>query len=179
MRYLLAIIAKILAVVIVFVAHICAVNILPYPFNHLNLVFFSSFYFLIFSSDKQIYWFVLPLSLLTEIFSSTPFGTGSIALIGSLFAVNWLLLNVFTTRSFITVILSFLIGYAFYRLIFITVLFLFNFIGVTVDISLSGIFLANLGAEISVNAILVLAAYPFSTLITTRPNPRYLSNRIS
>lgn len=177
MRIFWGTVIKIIAVFLVFTINIFTVNILPYPFNHLNSIFIGTFLFLIFSKNSRAFWFAAPLALLSEFFSSMPFGANTAALLASMLVIEWTLVNLLTTRTILTCLASFLIGFITYRFVFIAVLIFFQLLNLSDKIILTKIFFANIGVELAVNALLTLLLYPVISFFIRRPNPRYLTGR--
>ncbi|MDD2757872.1 MAG: hypothetical protein PHD72_00670 [Patescibacteria group bacterium] len=177
MRIFWGALIKIFAVVAVFTLNIFAMNVLPFPFNRLNIIFTGVFLFLLFGKNNRAFWFIAPLALLAEFFSSMPFGANAAAIIAGMVVIEWTLLNLLTTRTLLTCGAAFLIGFVVYRLTFIAALIFFQLLGLSDKIALTKIFFANIGTELAVNIIFVLLLYPIISFFVQRPNPRYLTGR--
>ena len=108
-----------LTILLILVAHIFVVNFLPFPFDHINIIFSSLLLMLTVTSDKKVIWLALVISYFSELFSSIPFGVGTAALIASLLIINWFQLNILTNRSVYMVFLSALLGLSAYRFLFV------------------------------------------------------------
>ncbi|MBI5221474.1 MAG: hypothetical protein HY979_01575 [Candidatus Magasanikbacteria bacterium] len=94
-------------------------------FNLLNFTL-AVLLWVIISNPRGNYWpYILYVAFVNELFEKTVFGITFLPLIFTLLFVHWLLLNIFTNRSLITVFLSGFSAVVFYRLLFIGSNFLY------------------------------------------------------
>ncbi|MCX6779675.1 MAG: hypothetical protein NT034_00660, partial [Candidatus Magasanikbacteria bacterium] len=95
------------------------------PFNLINITL-ALLLWVIVSNPRGNYWpYILYVAFVNELFEKTSFGITALPLIFTLLFVHWLLLNIFTNRSLITVFLSGFCALILYRLLFIGSDFLF------------------------------------------------------
>lgn len=122
MKKIFGILMFLLYIVAILATHIFIINFLPYPYNHINVIF--SVFILLFtiSTHKKMIWLALFVSYFSEMFGSAPFGIGTFSLLTSLIAANWLQFNVFSNRSFYMIFFSAIIGMILYRVIFLILL---------------------------------------------------------
>ncbi len=114
-------------IILILASHIFIINFLPYPFNHTNVIFVLSLLILTLSSNNKMIWLTLIISYFSELFSSIPFGIGTFSLLFSLLIINWFQFNILTNRSISMIFLSAVLGITLYRLLFITLLTIYNY----------------------------------------------------
>lgn len=127
MQILWKIIAFFFYIFLILVAHIFVVNFLPYPFNHINIIFSFPLLLLIISPSKKVLWIALIISYISELLSSIPFGVGTASLFISLLIINWFQLNILTNKSIYMIFLSAVLGIALYRVLFVFLLTMNNY----------------------------------------------------
>lgn len=171
MKLLFLILSRTVFVFVIFFIQYCALNILPFPLNSLNFVFLSLILSIVFMEESAL-WLVIPMALLLESFSATPFGILSVSLLISLAIVSWMFKNILTSKSAPIVFLALFIGLAVYRTIFFTLLFLDEFfLRKPLSSNLSEI-LVSFGVEFSVTAISTLIIYLIVSVVVRRLLPK-------
>lgn len=163
--------------IVVFIAHIVAANILPYPANHINIILITLFLLAIYSQITYLVWYSLPLMFFSELFCSTPFGVSTISLLVSLAILNWILLNVLTTRTILIVAISSIIILMAYRVIFMILLTIVNMMRDLGGVSISKAILAEFGIEMIVNTATALVIYLIISLFSKRKRSIVLSDK--
>lgn len=164
-----------IGIVGIFFLHAVFTTIAPFPFNGFNSIFFFLICFMVYNNTPRKLWLVVPLSLLLEIFSSTPFGVQTVALFTSLTIVNFLLTNFFTNRSLYNVFLVGAAGLATFHFVFRATLFLYSLVTRTSFI-LPPQLLLSLGNEILCTSLALALVYALTARRLKRLNPRYLSS---
>ena len=124
-RYLL-ITAALLAGVVV---HIVLQDLLPAPFNRLNVVFILVLGLVVLFRDLRIIWVGIGLGFILEIFSVTPFGAIMISLLVGLWAGGWILLRLLSSHTFGVIFFATAVGIIVYRLVLSGLLWIFNLFG--------------------------------------------------
>lgn len=157
MQFFLNIIIRSVLVLLIFIIHIIASNLLLPPFNYLNIIFITAISLLIFNK-KNLFFYIFFISLLLELFMSTPWCLNTVALILSFIVIDWILLNLLTDRSVVTVLITSLVGMILYRIIFLSLLAVWNFIFSTTLIFDKTIFLDTLIISV-VNTIAIILIY--------------------
>lgn len=158
----------------IFVAHILILSILPWPFNHINIILIIFLWFIIYNGNERILWLIFPLSFLLELFVSFPFGLTSAALLFTLLIMHWLLVNFFTNRSLYIVFLAGFLGISIFRFSFILLLLAANFFNPNFTLSWPEIF-TNIFYEITLTTGVFFFFFLFTRLFFKRLNPKYLS----
>jgi len=108
------------------ITQIFFINILPLTAHKLNLVLIALVFILIFNSYQKALQWAVGLGLLIDLYSFLPFGFYTINLIIVLLIINFLLTNVFTNKSFYSVLILIILATFFYNLIFIIFSYLTN-----------------------------------------------------
>ena len=108
-----------------FLIHLIFINLLPSPFNNINLIFLYLLWQII-HYNKLPVWQSLVLAGLLELFSSTPFGINLIIYPASFTLLFWISKNILVNRSFYTIIITTALGVVLFRLIFIIALLILN-----------------------------------------------------
>lgn len=158
----------------IFIAHVLILNILPFPFNHLNIILIIFLWLIIYSGSERILWLALPLAFLLELFVSSPFGLTSVALIFTLMVMHWILRNIFTNRSLYIVFFAGFLGIAIFRFSFLTILLLINLFNSDFTLSWPEV-LTNIFYEIVLTTALFFLIYLLTILFFKRLNPKYIS----
>ena len=127
MRSLASILLFIVYMISILVGHIFVINFLPYPYNHLHVIFSILALSLSISTDRKIILLALCTSYIAELFGSTPFGLNTFSLLSSLLIMHWLQFNIFSNRSFYMIFFSVLMGMSLYRGIFLACLTINNY----------------------------------------------------
>lgn len=172
----LSVIFRIAISLLIFVIHICLANLLPPPWNHINILILIAVWFLIFRDQSNFIRYIFALSVVSELFHSTPFGINTAALLITVAILDWLLLNVLTNRFFLIVFVAGALSIALYRVCAIALLYLWNlFSGGSVYLSQN--FLFALLWECAINGAVLTIAYLIPTIYTKKMNPSYLTER--
>lgn len=174
MKTIIKIIITIIIIISILVIHISIRKFSPFPFNYLNTIFLAAISLIIFTNDFKILFQLLVPTFLLELFSSTPFGLNTAALILSLSILSWFLINIFTNYSMYMVGLAGLIGMISYRLLFILFLLgtriFFNF-----NFSLTKEALLEWLWEIILTVIFVVILYLIISSFSGRFKPHYVA----
>lgn len=176
MKIFLNWLGTILIIFIIFIIHIGVANILPYPFNNINIVFLILAWQIFFNNHPHAIWYILPLAFLLELFTVAPFGINSISLLISLITTKWLLDNIFTNRSFYIVFLSSAISLAIYRITFILLNYSINLFLYHTKIVISKSFI-EVGMEIILTSLLMTGFYFINFFFIKKFNPKYLGDK--
>lgn len=89
-----------------------------FPLTYLHTVFIMVVWLIFYQATPRILWVALVPALILELFSATPFGVASCALMVTFGLMTWLLFRVFPNRSILIVGLAGLVGMILYRFIF-------------------------------------------------------------
>lgn len=127
MRSLASILLFILYMISILIGHIFVINFLPYPYNHLHVIFGILALSLSIGTNRKIILLALCTSYIAELFGSTPFGLNTLSLLLSLLMMHWLQFNIFSNRSFYMIFFSTLMGMSLYRGIFLASLTVNNY----------------------------------------------------
>ena len=157
--------------------HLSIINLFPYPFNYINILFVIMIWPLIFSEKKRLLTLAVPLTFFMELFSSAPFGINIVSIICSLIFVRWLLLNLFTNRSIYIVFLAGLFVTITYRLLFMLFLFGASLIQHHNNFSFSIFLFINALWSSFLTAVLLVLAYTMMSIYRRRFNPGYIIPR--
>lgn len=168
----------ILLVISIFVAHVLILTILPFPFNHINIILILFLWFIIYNGNDRILWLVLPLAFLLELFVSFPFGLTSAALLLTLLVMHRLLVNFFTNRSLYIVFLAGFLGITIFRFSFIIFLLVINLFNSEFSVSWPEIF-TNVFYEIILTTGVFFLFYLSTRIFFKRLNPKYISRHHS
>lgn len=162
----------------ILIAHIFDINFLPYPFNHINIIFSLLLLFLTVGSDRKIIWLGLIISYFLELFSGSPFGIGMASTIISLLVINWFQLNILTNRSGYMVFISLLLGIALYRTFFVIFLTINNYFSHQDGLSYKEIII-NAGWEIALSSVVVFILHFVASKFLKRFRPARARNEVS
>lgn len=170
---ILLVVFRLLLIIILFATQILISNLLPEPFNKINIILITMMAALIFSFAKNFFPYLFGLSLLTELFHVTPFGFMTASLLVSMFILEWLLVNVLTNRFFLIVFIAGIIGVFTYRLFYIFLSYLWRVIaGGSFVLNTGALF--GFGAETVINASTLTLIYIAASLFFRKLNPRYV-----
>lgn len=169
-HYLRRSIFFLLALALIFVAHTAVSYLLPFPFNQINVAFLSLMWLVVYRNDSHMLWLALGITILIDVFSSSPFGLLSASVIIALVSVRRLFFVVFTNYSWYNVLLLGLVGYVFYKIMIylsfiILAIFTRSFTSITLPNPYASFF------EIGVNAAVFLCIYAVASLAA--PRKRY------
>lgn len=170
MKLLSRIIALAIYLIIILAAHIFIINFLPYPFNHINIIVALFLLIITVSVNNRVIWLALAVSYVAELFSSIPFGIGTISLLCTLFIINWFQFNILTNRSVYMIFLSAVLGITLYRVLFVSFLTVHSSFR-----SLPGLpykeIIADTGWEILLSSLLLFVLYFINTHIIKLLHP--------
>lgn len=175
-RRFIAVLAKITLALAIFIVHIAIANILPPPWNKINLILLASIWLLIFRDNFNFIYYAFALSILSEFFHSTPFGLNTAALIITVIIFDWLLLNLLTNRFFLIVTVAGTLSVVVYRLITLILIYIWNIFS-DGSVLLGESFYLDLLWESAVNGAVLTIAYLVPILFFKKLNPRYLTDR--
>lgn len=178
MKLVWAILSKFLIILSILVLHFLIINFLPYPINHINIIFLSLLWLIILYPKQNILWIALAVLYISELFTSMAFGISSIAMLISLSAVSWFLFNIFTDRSFPVIILSSVIGLILYRFLFFLFLIFYNLYAHQ-NLLPGKEILADVLWEIFLSSLILSVIYLISYRFSRRLNPKYIDIRSS
>ncbi len=164
---------KIFLVFAIFVAHIWINNVLPYPFEHINLIFTFLFLYLLSDDSGTALWYGLTLGLFLELFVSSTFGVTLAALFFCLLSTRWLLTYFLTNRSFYIVAFASALSIFMYRIYFLGLNSLTNFFFKRNFLYTSRT-TADYAYEIILTAIFTMVVYLVASQISKKLNPRYV-----
>lgn len=150
--------------------------LLPFPFNQINLIFIYVVWLNVNNSSGRVLRIALLLSFFTELFSSSPFGFSTLALLLSLIVLQWFLNNIFTNHSWYVVMITGGISLIGYRLLFFVLLIIAHVFSPKL-MAFDIIPWTNITIEALMSALGLTLFYGGTTLILKRFNPKYISVR--
>ncbi|HLD61144.1 MAG TPA: hypothetical protein VJA27_03385 [Patescibacteria group bacterium] len=159
----------------IFFLHAVLFTIAPFPLNSINSIFVAMIWLMLYTNTARVLWLVIPFALLTEIFSSLPFGFQSIALFTSLTIVNFLLVNFFTNRSVYIIFFIGLSSVFTYHVLLRFMLFVHSLITKTV-FTLPRQMLFSIMSEVLLTSLVLVLLYLLTARRLKRLNPTYLSS---
>lgn len=95
----------------------------PAPFRQLNILYIFFTWMIIYRNKINFYWVALILSILSELFSSYPFGISTLACLISLFIAHRLFFVVFANFSWYSIFLLGFLSGLLYKIIFYLLFF--------------------------------------------------------
>ncbi|MBU2472595.1 hypothetical protein KKE74_01015 [Patescibacteria group bacterium] len=113
-----------------------------------NLILILILTLVVLKTFERIWWIVVLIGFLIELFSGLPFGLISLSLIGSVYSIDWLNRNVFSTTNFWAMISLIVLGSLIYSILIIILAILFQ-----IDLILN---LQHLFIELSYNLIMAI-----------------------
>jgi len=113
-----------------------------------NLILILVLTLVILKTFKRTWWMVVLTGFLIELFSGLPFGLISLSLIGSVYLIDWLNRNVFSTTNFLAMISLIILGSLIYSILIIILAILFK-----IKLILN---MQNLFIELSYNLIMAI-----------------------
>jgi len=175
MEILLKILKRLGLVILIFVIHIAITNILPYPFNHINIFYLGIFYLVFLSEKPKNIWYLLPLIFLLELFVATPFGVNFLTYFILTLFMSWLFANIFTARSFPFITLYFIIGLTVYRVLFNILNYIIGRATTHTEFNPTTITL-NIFAEVGLTTAVMVVFHIFYSFFNKKFNPKYLGS---
>jgi rod shape-determining protein MreD len=129
--YLLKIIGKAAAIILLAMFQTSFIAALPWPFNYFNFVLSVLIFITAILNFRQALWFAFFSGLILDTFSFSGFGTIAAILILVAIIINFLFRNFFTNRSLYSLVILGLIGNGIYILSLLIFNFLFFIFGAT------------------------------------------------
>ncbi len=149
-------------------------HIIANPVLNLFNILLAVLLWVIISNPRGNYWpYILYVAFVNELFEKTSFGITALPLIFTLLFVHWLLLNVLTNRSLITVFLSGFSALILYRILFIGSNFLFY--SAAQQAVYGAVELKLFLVEAVFTATILTLGYLFSVFFVKRLHPGYVS----
>jgi hypothetical protein len=173
MKNFFSVIKLVIIIFLIFIIHISVSNILPFPFNHINIAYIALFYLIFFSKNEKNIWYFLPLTFLLELFTPIPFGITSFSLFFTIIVINWLINNLFTSTSIPFVSVLFAGGLIIYRVIFLSLSYFINYFFLGENLDLTG-WVVNIGMEVGLTSAVAIVFYSILILLGKKLNPKYL-----
>ncbi|MBL7053211.1 MAG: hypothetical protein ISS02_00915 [Candidatus Portnoybacteria bacterium] len=91
-----------------------------------NLILILILTLVVLKTFEKTWWIIVLTGFLIELFSGLPFGLISLSLIGSVYSIDWLNRNVFSTTNFWTMISLIIFGSLIYSILIIILAILFQ-----------------------------------------------------
>ena len=145
------------AILIIFLTQVAADYLLPYPFNRINVVLLSLLWLIIYRNNLNYIWFIPAISLITDLFSSQPYGLTALALLSSIL-ITRKIFEIFSIFSWYSVFILALLGMFFYKFFLYMLLLIISFFYKRAEVVLLPNFTFLL-LEFAVNAFAILFAY--------------------
>lgn len=146
-------------------------HIIVNPTLNLINIILGVLLWVIISNPQGDYWpHILYTILVNDLFEKTSFGITALAMIITLLFVHWVLLNIFTNRSLITVFLSGLGADILYRTLFVV----FNFLRYSIAAQ-SNFTLKIFITEALLTAIVLSFGYLISAFFVKHLHPEYIN----
>lgn len=156
----------------VFFTQVFCINVLPYPFNHIDVVFVALWWYICVPTDAHVWGKIVILGLTTELYSSSPFGITTCALFISLVIGRWLVLHIFTSHAWHVILFATFTTLVLYHGLFLVILIVHHSL-YGIPWSLSGPFFASTAIGIALSTILMLIFYIAARLYNKRLRPNY------
>lgn len=176
LKKILIILLKLAGITAIFIAQICVANLFSPPWNRLNIIFISALWLLVMGPKRNFIWYIFFLSLVADLFHSSPFGINTAALVIALYCMDWLLTNILTNRFFIIIFLAGMLGIAIYKFAYLGLMSACHFVFNT-SFVINGALFMDLLYEMLINSAFLTMAYLIPSLFFKRLNPKYLSDR--
>lgn len=146
---------------------------LPFPINHINIIFLGVILALIFKDYSEVFILFLVPTFFIELFSVYPFGVGCISFILSISIIGWLLENIFTNHSVFIVYLIAALSVLFYHVFFTSILYLLHFI-LLIDFNFSMQTVKEWFVEIFITSTITALFYFIISFFTGRKRPHFV-----
>ena len=173
MRLFFKILSALIGFFVIFFLHIFCINVLPFPFNRLDIIFVTVWWGVCHKNHSAQWWSALFLGLLTELFASSPFGLATLSLLLSLYTGRWLMQNVFTSHAWPVVLISALASLTVYHIVFLLLLAVHHII-YGVPVLLNGPYLAGALYGMLLTMAILTARYFFDRLANKQRAPYYI-----
>lgn len=174
MQKLWIIFKKIIWVFSVFLLHVIITNILPYPFNHISIIYLAVFYAIFLSDQPRNIWLIAPLIFLLELFAPTPFGLNLISYFITPLFMSWLFINIFNSRALPVLVFYFSLGLFAYRFCFYTIEYFTGYFISGVSSFNLGSLLLNTLIENALTTLVMIVFHIFYSTFNKKFNPKYL-----
>lgn len=172
MRLLRQAVFVILGAILLTALHVAVRQLLPGPFNHLHIIFLTVAWWLVTKAKKLMLLAICVPLLLSELFSTAPFGVQTITLVGSAAVVAWLLKVIVTNHPLFRVLTVGALGIISYRAFLLVALI------VAAPQGQSVVLAADTIADIAWQALLTTGAlgiiYLMAAARSTALRPQYL-----
>lgn len=173
LRLFIKIFSKLFLLATIFIVHIWFNNVLPYPFDHINLIFIFLFLTLLLDKVEQALWYSLILGFFLELFVASSFGVTMISLFFCLLTTSWLLTYFLTNRSFYIVTLTSAVSIFVYRIYFLGLNSLSHFF-FKKNFLYTSRTIADYAYEMALTALLIMFVYVILSYWIKKLNPKYL-----
>jgi len=161
---------------ILFVLHVIISNLLPEPWNRLNVIFIAAMCALLFQKKTKFIWHIFIIALITELFLASPFGLATGTLFISVAAMDWILLNLLTNRFFLIIFIAGFLGMFIYKFSYLIAYTALHYVA-NLSFSLSRAVLYDFFIETLINAFVLTIIFLISSLMIKKLNPKYLIDR--
>ena len=171
MKKLIKIFTSLFLIFGIVTVHIGIKQLAFFPFTYIHIVFISIAWLILYRSSPRTLWIALPATVILELFSATPFGVTSCALMITFALMTWLLFRVFTNHSLLMVGLTGLMGMLCYRILFsIFMVTVARSTGFEINSSL----LVEWLLETSITTLGLVVLYGSTTRFIKRLKPQYI-----
>ena len=174
MRTLLKIFTLFGGSILLVLTHTILVDLLPYPFNFLNITYIGLVWWLMYDSTHETRAAILTVAFLTELYASTPFGVVLFAFVASLLITDWMLRTILTNHSWYMVFLAGILSLSLYHALYIFILILLASFFHSGFAPNQKIIIVTMG-EVLLSSLALMVLYFVSRLFTRKMNPRYIS----
>ncbi len=174
MKRIIKLVSALFGILGIFFLHVFSINIFPYPLNRIDVAFVFLWWLVIVKPANQTWWIILSVSFLSELYSSSPFGISTLALIMSLWAGRWLVTNIVTGHSWYIILLSTILVLTAYHAIFLGMLAIHHML-YHVDWNINVPFLFATLIGISISTALMMIVYAVNRLYRRELKPNYIS----
>lgn len=158
----------------VFIVHIGLANILPNPWNNLNILLLISIWLIINREYFSFIKYLFIISLISELFHSTPFGLITATLFLTIIIFDWFLLNILTNRFFLMVWVAGFLSTISYQIIFIFLIYIKSYFSGMHLVLNQGFYMQIIWSSI-INGSILTIAYLIYILYHKKYNPSYLA----
>jgi len=142
--------------------HVGLVYLLPYPFSKINILFCFFILILLWKNSGTVVWMVFFSHFLIELFTVSPFGIILFSSVIAFLISYWLYQNVFTNRSWYAALALSVFTLIVYRIIFIILFFLSQFIGWQNNMPFGLIFITLLWELLTTTSVLMVVYFIIS-----------------
>jgi hypothetical protein len=169
------ILTHIFLIVLTIILQIAFISGLPFWLKNLNFIIVVLVMILGFSGLKTALWWTVSLGFLIEIYSFMPFGINLIALLATILAVNFLLINFFTDRSLYALLALTFFASVVFKICIIIFDFIYNYLTkADITIYFNGSFFFNFISGLFLNFLAVIFIFYFLSYLSNRFRPVFL-----